>query len=266
MIDYRYLNAFLAVAETKNFTRAGVLLGIAQSAVSRQVRLLEESLGKQLLIRSPKKVILTSDGEELMNEAQRFDGWIQDSFEMRPKKIRIGTMPGVLENWLLERLSTISLTNVSHLDISSAKQLEIEKGLVTGKLDLGFVPRKLENELISSRCLFRESFSLISSKEINPREIHRYTWIYGESGGYLAKISKKRPTKTIRVDSISALLKLVESGLGIAVLADHMISNKYRLKRRSLPRLSGEVYLAQLNYQKQPDYLKAFVAGLISRF
>jgi len=44
MIDYRYLSAFMAVAETKNFTTAGRRLGIAQSAVSRQVKLFELSL------------------------------------------------------------------------------------------------------------------------------------------------------------------------------------------------------------------------------
>ena len=59
-MEYRYLKAFLLTAEHSSFSKAAQLLSIAQSAVSRQIKLLEESLGEELIIRSSKKVILTT--------------------------------------------------------------------------------------------------------------------------------------------------------------------------------------------------------------
>jgi DNA-binding transcriptional LysR family regulator len=61
--DLDLLRAFLAVADTQNFTRAGERLGRTQSAVSLQIRRLEEAFGTDLFERSPQRVRLTPDGE-----------------------------------------------------------------------------------------------------------------------------------------------------------------------------------------------------------
>ena len=65
-LDYRYLRAFIVTARHLNFSRAADELNIAQSAVSRQIKLLEEGVGQQLIIRSSKKVILTEKGQSLL--------------------------------------------------------------------------------------------------------------------------------------------------------------------------------------------------------
>ncbi len=62
-MEYNYLKAFFEVAKQRNFTKAAETLNIAQSAVSRQISLLEYSLKKQLIIRSSRKVVLTPEGE-----------------------------------------------------------------------------------------------------------------------------------------------------------------------------------------------------------
>jgi len=61
-LDYRYLKAFMITARYLNFSKAAQELNIAQSAVSRQIKLLEESVGQQLIVRSSKKVLLTEKG------------------------------------------------------------------------------------------------------------------------------------------------------------------------------------------------------------
>src|SRR3954470_14099380 len=69
-MELRHLRYFVAVAEAENVTRAAAKLRVAQPAVSRQIRDLEEELGLALLERSPKSVRLTDAGRIFLEEAR----------------------------------------------------------------------------------------------------------------------------------------------------------------------------------------------------
>jgi LysR family transcriptional regulator, nitrogen assimilation regulatory protein len=69
-IDIRQLNTFLTVAETGSFSHASERLFIAQPALSRQVRLLEEALNVKLFVRHGRGVVMTAAGE-LLKERSR---------------------------------------------------------------------------------------------------------------------------------------------------------------------------------------------------
>jgi len=69
-MELRHLNYFVTVAELANFTKASRRLRVAQPALSRQVRDLEEELGVVLLERSPRGARLTPAGEAFLPEAQ----------------------------------------------------------------------------------------------------------------------------------------------------------------------------------------------------
>ncbi len=70
-LDIDLLRAFVAVAETGSFTRAAGRLGRVQSAVSMQVKRLEEVAGSRLFDRSRRRVALSEDGEVLLGYARR---------------------------------------------------------------------------------------------------------------------------------------------------------------------------------------------------
>lgn len=70
-LDLTALRSFATVAETGGVTRAAGLLHLTQSAVSMQLKRLEESLDRQLLDRSGRGVALTADGEQLLGYARR---------------------------------------------------------------------------------------------------------------------------------------------------------------------------------------------------
>ncbi len=70
-IELRHLRAFVAVAEELNFGRAADRLHLSQSALSRQVRGLEQLLGCDLLRRSTHSVELTIAGEALLDRARQ---------------------------------------------------------------------------------------------------------------------------------------------------------------------------------------------------
>jgi DNA-binding transcriptional LysR family regulator len=70
-LDIHLLRAFATVAELGSFTKAAVELNRTQSAVSMQVRRLEQSLGKNLLVRNSRRVRLTDTGHLVLDYAKR---------------------------------------------------------------------------------------------------------------------------------------------------------------------------------------------------
>lgn len=68
--EFGRIRAFVAVAEARSFTRAAQVLGVSPSALSQTVRLLEESVGSQLLNRTTRSVSLTEAGARLLHRAK----------------------------------------------------------------------------------------------------------------------------------------------------------------------------------------------------
>jgi DNA-binding transcriptional LysR family regulator len=70
-LDIDLVRAFVTIAEVRSFTRAAQRLGRTQSAVSLQVRRLEDRLRTSLFVRDPRRVALTPEGEALLPQARR---------------------------------------------------------------------------------------------------------------------------------------------------------------------------------------------------
>jgi DNA-binding transcriptional LysR family regulator len=86
-MELRHLRYFIAVAEELSFTRAAAVLHVAQSAVSAQIRLLEDSVGVTLLERSSRHVELTGAGRSFLQGAKKL---IFDLEELTRQTRRIG--------------------------------------------------------------------------------------------------------------------------------------------------------------------------------
>ena len=70
-LEIDLLRSFVAVAEGESFTSAGAALGASQSAMSVRIRKLEERLGRRLLDRTPRSIVLTPFGEGFLSDARR---------------------------------------------------------------------------------------------------------------------------------------------------------------------------------------------------
>ena len=95
-MDLRQLEMFRAIVETGSFTRAGKKLYVSQSAISRQIKLLEEELGDQLFRRIHRKVDLTTTGEILLrhsdrifNELRLLNSHVSDATNLRRGRLYI---------------------------------------------------------------------------------------------------------------------------------------------------------------------------------
>jgi DNA-binding transcriptional LysR family regulator len=259
-LDYRYLKAFMVTSRLLNFSKAAQELNIAQSAVSRQIKLLEESVGDQLIIRSSKKVLLTEKGQALLEELGRFEGKLQDIFFGHMNKvIRVGILHGLLETWFNDVMVEFSRTSAHQLTVE-VNSLELLKDkLHNGKYDLIFTTENIQSELVSSLKLFEEKMVLVSKKDISPKEAPEYSWIVYSEHDHLFHLYKKRSQKIIVVNSITTILKLVQKGVGIAIVPDHTVNDKnlnaYDLK--GLPK--QHIHLSSLNFQHMPDHIRQLV-------
>lgn len=113
-MDWDKLRIFHAVADAGSLTHAGDTLHLSQSAVSRQIRALEESLDTTLFHRHARGLILTEQGELLFDAtasmSKRLEAaWarIRDSEEEVVGKLRVTTTIGFGSLWLAPRLSTL---------------------------------------------------------------------------------------------------------------------------------------------------------------
>lgn len=143
--DPALLRAFVAVKEAGGFTRAAQRLHLTQSAISHQIRRLEEQVGRQLLYRTTRALTLTEDGEDFLRYAERIlDTLDSMSQRFRPSPISGMVRFGVLENFLGDRLPILlrqygrSFPSV-RLDVSVGMNLELMPMIKAGELDLAVV-------------------------------------------------------------------------------------------------------------------------------
>lgn len=260
-IDYRYLKAFQKTAELLNFSKAAEELGIAQSAISRQVKLLEESLKLQLIIRSSKKVILTEKGQWLLTVIGKFESDILEGvYGSRSKKIKIGILHGLLENWFIDLAAEYSKKHPHQLVIEINPLENLHEKLINGKYDLVFTTGNVQSELVSSLKLFEEKMVLISKTEVNPKNAPDYPWIVYNENDHLFNLYKKRSEQVIAVNSITSIVNLVKKGAGVAIVPAFMFKSSDQLfsyEIKSLPR--HDVYISTLNFQSMPSHLQHLV-------
>lgn len=89
-MDIRQLQYFVGIAETGRFSEASKLLFVTQSAVSQQIKLLEEELGTQLFVRCAQRVMLTEYGKEILPIAKSILNGVTEC------RNRISEMKGLL--------------------------------------------------------------------------------------------------------------------------------------------------------------------------
>lgn len=110
------LAAFDAAARLGGFTRAAGELGVTQAAISRQIRALEDDLGKPLFVRSHRQVVLTNAGRLLADAVAESFARMADAIEQvregrDPETLTVSTSLAFSHFWLLPRLPSFRAAN-----------------------------------------------------------------------------------------------------------------------------------------------------------
>ncbi|MDD4973560.1 MAG: LysR family transcriptional regulator [Bacteriovorax sp.] len=261
MLDFRYLKAFMLTAKYSSFSKAAEELNIAQSAVSRQIKLLEDSLQEELIIRSSKKVILSEKGKELYQASLSFEKTSLQIFEREDQlPLSIGILEGLLKTWFTPLLTDYLKQQTRDVSVHVADIPELKNGIEEGRYDVIFGTDNIQSELVTSLKLFEEKLVLIGFGEVNRKKLHEHRWVVFSNNDHLFKISKNKSESIIMVDSFSSIISLVKNDVGIAIVPDHLIHKDDLLKVQEVAGLpSSKIYLSTLNYKKMPERIKALV-------
>src|SRR5215470_676124 len=146
-LDIRHLRLVVAVTEQKSVTRAGEVLHLTQSALSHQLREIEEKLGMPLFLRMNKKMILTQAGERLLqtarqvlDEMERAEAHISQMSASRQGTLRISTECYTCYHWLPDVMKEFR-RNFPGVEVKIDAQATHRpiQALLEGKLDLAIV-------------------------------------------------------------------------------------------------------------------------------
>ena len=144
-LDVDHLKTFLAIAETGNFTKAADEVNKTQSAVSMQMKRLEEMLGRPLFVKDGRGIRFTADGDRMVEYARRIVTLSDEAVStfLRPGltgMVRFGTPDEYAELFLPEILARFSRTHpLVMVDVECVTSATLKERVKSGELDLAIV-------------------------------------------------------------------------------------------------------------------------------
>jgi DNA-binding transcriptional LysR family regulator len=276
-MDWDKLRVFHAVAEAGSFTHAGESLNLSQSAVSRQISALEESLSVPLFHRHARGLILTEQGELLFRTAREVfaklamaESLISESKDRPKGPLKITTTVAFGSIWLTPRIREVMELypeiQVALVVDDSELDLSMREADVAIRMSPPRQPDLIQRHLVSVQVHIYASPDYLKKYGTpqRPEELDNHRLIvYGEDSrppvpgvNWLVDAGAKpghdrRPILT--VNNTYGMLRAVMSGLGLASLPDFVALENNSLVR-VLPELAGPPNEAYFVY---PEELRA---------
>ncbi|MBT3584978.1 MAG: LysR family transcriptional regulator substrate-binding protein, partial [Halobacteriovoraceae bacterium] len=173
------------------------------------------------------------------------------------RPLRVGILHGLLKNWFIPKMIKLIKKSPRSVYIKIGTVQDLRRGIEEGRFDIIFSTENIQSELISSLKLFDEQLKLISKDEVNRKKLSEYRWIVYSSEDNLYKLSKKHSPSIIEVDDITILIDLVRSGMGVAVVPDHMLKKSDSLNVYDITSLpKSEIFMTTLNYKNSPGVIR----------
>ena len=262
-MDLRQLEILRAVAETGSFTSAGQQLHLSQSAVSRQILLLEEELNEQLFLRLGRKIRITPAGTTLLGLSQRM---FEDLDRTRASILESqNTVSGTLR--LVGGMTVCLYVFPALLKAFRREHPGVEVKLIpgptprlirqlrAGTADLGLLTLPVDDPTLASVPVMREELLLVTApthplarrKRIAPQDLIGQPFVLFEAGSGSRKaieeffvreeIAPKVVTETENVEIIKALVQI---GMGITIIPYQAVAREVRAGQLFCARIAGQ--------------------------
>src|SRR5258706_5181059 len=293
-MDLRQLEYFVRVAELGSFTKASILLSVAQPALSKQVRRLEVELRQSLFTRNGRGIILTKEGALLLDHAR---GIIEQvgracyalsAIKDSPVgKVVIATPP-ITGKALTAGLITTFRERFpkAALEIIEGKSRFIHEWLMMGRIDIGILYDPPASPLLEIAPLMNHELSLFSLASNSPaakpkpvqfRDLGKFPLILPGHPHTIRTLVETEAAKAgiklnvvLEIDGASFILELVQLGHGYTILPDFSLrrtsfSRKLQLNEIVGPRLKRELKVA-VSLQRPVTRLARETVKLIRRY
>lgn len=292
--DIYELHLFHLVAEHRSFTKAAEMAGLTQSAVTRQIQGIEESLGIDLFERTTRSVHLTPAGQMLRAESGRLLGSIdqvlqriREDFAGAKKEIRVAVSRSIGLAYLpgffhanLRRLPQVGFR------VSYETSGKILSSLENNEADIGVVcpPGRMTGTLrVTHR--FMDTFTIIApegpsrefgsgSKRQRLNWANRQNWLLldesGNTGRKLRAWLKREGVSCepgMTLDNFDLIINLVALGMGVScvpIRALALYSRKRNLRRIAWPsRFTRELVVVVRRNRKVPEHVSQFIQNVL---
>lgn len=280
------LRTFRAVAENLNFTKASEQLFLTQSAVSHQIKALEEEFGVPLFIRGKSGVTLTDAGkkalvyaDKILNEAEAMREFVTGREKALAGRVRVAAATQALVylfaplfEEFMDEFESVEL--VFRTTVSTEQTVE---DILNGASDVGFASLAVYSPNLEIVELFEDELVLVCGRKhrlaekenVSIKNLAEERWILFERGASIRrttddffKQNKIEPETALESNDTYFIKIMIEHGLGISLLPAWAIANELesgelkivRVKKLDLRRSVAMVSMKGL----QPAPIRAF--------
>lgn len=259
-ISLKQLRYFDALARHNHFGRAAEACAISQPALSMQIKELEEELGAMLVERDARQVRLTRFGEEasqrvrdILRLVDELGDLARASRERLVGRLRIGVIPTVAPYLLPSVIG--NLTRVApELDIHVRETVtpKLIEELADGRLDTAIVALPVSEPSLAEVPLFTENFLLVrpganAATPVPDSEALREERLLLLEEGHcfrdqalsFCKMQSARPREVLDASSLSTLVQMVGSGIGVTLIPEMAIGVETRSASVSVARFEN---------------------------
>jgi DNA-binding transcriptional LysR family regulator len=270
-VDLRQLEILQAIAETGSFTACGRKLHVSQSAISRQILLLEEELGEPLFLRVGRQVRMTPAAESLVQLGQRVFVDVRDTVGAitdRTRQLRgvlrlSGGMTVCLYVFppLLKHLKRVH----PHLDVrltvaSAGRSVQEIRG---GRIDAGLLTLPVEESDLVSVPVLREELLLVTPpthplarrRRVAPKDLAGHPFVLFEVGSATRKVIDSffaaegiEPTIVMDTENVEIIKAMVKTGLGIGIVPYQAVAREVRAAQLSCARIEGHELIRETGW------------------
>ena len=261
-MDLRQLEILQAIAETGSFTASGRKLNVSQSAISRQILLLEEELGEPLFLRVGRQVRMTPAAESLVQLGQRVFrdlsetvGTITDRTKELKGVLRLsGGMTVCLYVFppLLKHLKRVH----PHLDVrltvaTAGRSVQEIRG---GRIDAGLLTLPVEESDLVTVPVLREELLLAMNpthplarrRRVVPNDLAAQSFVLFEPGSATRRVidsffatEEIDPTIVMETENVEIIKAMVKTGLGIGIVPYQSVAREVRAGQFAIARIEG---------------------------
>ncbi len=292
-MDWDKLRVFHAVAEAGSFTHAGEMLNLSQSAVSRQISALEESLDVPLFHRHARGLILTEQGDLLYQTAHEVfaklaltESMLTETRQSASGPLTVTTTVALGSTWLTPRirefLQLYPDIDLTMLIVDRPLDLSMRQADVAIRMTTPTQPDLVQRLLMTVRLHIYGSVDYLKRrgipKTLDDLKDHDLI-IYGseqdapiDNVNWLMTIGSPKPGErraVLRVNNQYAIYRAVRSGLGLAGLPDYMVDQNLNVVK-VLPDAAGPsaeaffVYAEELRNTKRVQVFRDFLVRKIT--
>ena len=261
-MDLRQLEIIRAIAASGSFTAAGEMLHVSQSAISRQILLLEEELGEAVFHRIGRRIRITPAGESLLQLSHRVFQDLQDTVtaisdtqeSLRGTMRLVGGMTVCLYVFpaLLAEVRRIHPQLDLKITVGSAERSIAMLRAGTG--DLGLLTLPIEASDLISVPVLKEELLLVTypthplskKRQVQSAELNKQPFILFETGSITRRLVEEFFTRerieaeiVMETENVEIIKAMVRSGLGISIIPWQAAADDVRARQLYASRIAG---------------------------